>query len=82
MEIFALLEACGCLLEGGNAFAAVLDVIFWFWSAPNRTERREAKKEGTRLPPRDRWTVLFWVVTTVVIVLTILTVVKYAVPRQ
>lgn len=48
MEIFALLETCGCLLEGGNALAAVGDLCLWFLSAPNRTDRREAKSTGRR----------------------------------
>jgi hypothetical protein len=81
LEIFALLDLCGCFLEAGNGLALVADLFAWFASAPNRTERREAKKEGVKLPPRSGWNWAFVILTVTVIVLTVLILIKYTVPR-
>ncbi len=46
---FAILEGALLLLQ---VIAAIL-------SRANRQERKEAKREGTPLPDRDKWTILF-----------------------
>ena len=53
MEFF-LLVAEGVLWVV-DVIAVSADVYSWFAGKRNRVERREARKAGVEIPPRDRW---------------------------
>ena len=38
-----------------DALIASADIYSWFKGKENRVERREARKAGADLPPRDHW---------------------------
>lgn len=72
-----LFELCGCFLEGTNALVGLGEAIAWLFSTPNRTARREAKKTGHEVPPRDGWTWAFLILLPIFVLLTGLILVKY-----
>jgi hypothetical protein len=53
MEIFLLVVEG--LLWVVDVIAMSVDVYSWFKGKENRVERREARKAGIEVPPRDRW---------------------------
>ena len=78
----AFLDAIGALVEGLAALGEILfgildlacfvaDVYSWIRGRDNRTARREARKAGTDVPPRDVWNRRVVVLTVLVGVITV-----------
>ena len=68
MELFLL------ILEGlvsvFDLLALAADVYSWIRGKDNRVERRNARREGLNVPPRDKWNRRVIVFSIVVIALT------------
>jgi hypothetical protein len=77
MEILALLDLCGCFFDGFTALAWLFDIVLWIQGAPNRTARREARREGQPPPARDYWSLAVFAVTVLALLLTVVLVWKY-----
>ena len=68
MEILiAILEAVAGVAD---VTCFVADIYAWFRGRENRVARREARRAGEVVPPRDRWSWWVIVLTTSVMVLT------------
>ncbi len=50
-----LLEVLLDLLISADFFTLLADVYAWIKGRENRLERREARRMGRPVPPRDRW---------------------------
>lgn len=78
MELFELLVNLSCcVLELINAGVVAADGVAWKRSRGNRQERRAARKAGETPPPPTGWTTAFWVLTPIVVVLTVILAVKW-----
>ncbi len=74
MELFAtLLEALLCLIDG---VAAIADIVAWVKGRDNRRIRKQARKDGSEPPPRDKWNRLWIVLTIVVAIATSLLIIR------
>jgi hypothetical protein len=68
MELFLLiLEGLFSLLD---LLAIVVDVYSWVRGTDNRVERKNAKRAGSDVPPRDKWNRRVIVFSIVVLALT------------
>lgn len=77
MEIFELIEACGCFLELLAASGVFADGIAWVRSKPNRVARKVAKETGQPPPEPDGWTTAWQILTPMAITLVILVILKW-----
>jgi hypothetical protein len=53
-----------------NVISTVYDLNSYIKSRTNRKERKEAKELGQKPPERNKWTIAFYILTPVVIILT------------
>jgi len=65
--IFAILEAVVGVVD---VTCFVADIYAWFRGRENRIARRDARRAGEIVPPRDRWSWRVIILTSIVIVLT------------
>jgi hypothetical protein len=69
MEVFLLVvEGLIWIID---VIAMTVDVYSWFKGKENRVQRREARKAGVEIPPRDRWNRRVIILTTIVILSTV-----------
>jgi hypothetical protein len=64
------MEIVDFLLLVLNIISGVYDINSYIKSRANRKERKQAKEVGQRPPKRNRWTVAFYILTPVIIILT------------
>ena len=72
-----ILGAIDVFIGVADLLSLIGDVVAWFYSRSNRSERRDAFLEGTTPPKRTRWTVAFPILTAIVIALTCLLIVRW-----
>ncbi len=71
MELLELIGA-GLQFCGLDIVIIVADFIAWLRSRPNRRARRDARRQGTSPPRATGWTIAFWVLTPIVVILILL----------
>ncbi|MFO0809595.1 MAG: hypothetical protein U0746_13305 [Gemmataceae bacterium] len=77
MEVFELLDLCGCFLELVSTTSIIADIAAWIHSRPNRIARKEAKMAGEIPPEPDGWTTAFQILTPMAITLAVLVILKW-----
>lgn len=77
MEVFELLEACGCFLELLATSGVLADGVAWVRSKPNRVARKVAKAKGETPPEPDGWTTAWQILTPMAITLVVLVILKW-----
>lgn len=77
MEFLALLELCGCFVDGLTFMGMLADVLVWIRGQPNRTTRRDAAQSGETKPALDTWNWIFIILTPIVLLLGIFVVWKW-----
>ena len=65
--LFFILESLFSLID---LMAMVGDVYSWLRGKDNRIERRNARREGSDVPPRDKWNRRVIILSIIVIALT------------
>lgn len=71
MEIFALLDLCGCFLDFAAVSGLIADILTWSGGKSNRVERRKASEAGEPKPPLNRWNWAFLILTPIVVALVV-----------
>jgi hypothetical protein len=77
MEIFGLLDLCGCFLDLAAFSGLFADVLTFIGGKSNRKDRLKASAAGDPKPPLDRWNWAFLILTPIVVFLVLLVILKW-----